>query len=126
MTDTRSERRALGLKAFAVLMLVAALLWGGWITRAVTTQKPVRIVTVRLAETVGSFVDRAARADADPAAVRAASLAYLKAAEAAVAEMGADGRVVLVAEAVLAGDAPDATPELEARIARRLGTETGK
>lgn len=126
MTDTRSERRALGLKALAVLMLVAALLWGGWITRAVTTQKPVRIVTVRLAETVGSFVDRGARADADPAAVRAASLAYVKAAEAAVAEMGADGRVVLVAEAVLAGDAPDATPELEARIARRLEAETGK
>ena len=41
-------------------------------------------------------------------------------AEAAVAEMGSDGRVVLVAEAVLAGDAEDATAELEARIARRL------
>ena len=126
MSDTRSERRALAWKAFAVLLLAATLLWGGWITRAVTTQKPVRIVTVRLAQTVGTFVDRAARADADPAAVRAASLAYLKAAEAAVAEMGADGRVVLVAEAVLAGDAPDATPELEARIARRLEAETGK
>ena len=126
MSDNRSDRRTLALKALAVLLVAATLLWGGWITHAVTTQKPMRIVSVRLAGTVGAFVDRAARADADPAAVQAASLAYLKAAEAAVAEMGADGRVVLVAEAVLAGDAPDATPEFEARIARRLGTEATK
>lgn len=126
MSDNRSNRRALAGKALAVLLMAATLLWGGWITHAVITQKPVRIVSVRLAETVGAFVDGAARADADPAAVQAASLAYLKAAEGAVAEMGTDGRVVLVAEAVLAGDAPDATPELEARIARRLGSDTAK
>ena len=34
--------------------------------------------------------------------------------------MGRDGRVILVAEAVLAGAAEDATPELEARIAEKL------
>ena len=56
----------------------------------------------------------------DPAAVQAASLAYLKAAESAVEDMGRDGRVILVAEAVLAGAAEDATPELEARIAEKL------
>ena len=50
-------------------------------------------------------------------------LAYLQAAELAVAEMGKDGRVVLVAEAVLAGAAEDVTPELEARIAARLEAE---
>ena len=64
-----------------------------------------------MAETIGSFVEEAARADADPTAVQAASLAYLQAAENAVAEMGSDGRVVLMAEAVLAGAAEDATPE---------------
>lgn len=48
-------------------------------------------------------------------------LAFLQASERAVAEMGTDGRVVLVGEAVLAGDAPDATDELRARIARQLG-----
>ena len=123
MTDSQTHRQALIFKALAVLLLAATLLWGAWITHTVTGQRPVRIVSVRLAETVGAFVDTAARADADPAAVQTASLAYLKAAEAAVADMGADGRIVLVAEAVLAGDAPDATPELEARIARRLGWE---
>ena len=37
--------------------------------------------------------------------------------------MGRDGRVVLVAEAVLAGAAEDATPELERRIAEKLAGE---
>ena len=66
------------------------------------------------------FVEEAARADANPAAVQAASLAYLQAAESAVADMGNHGRVVLMAEAVLAGAAEDATPELERRIAQKL------
>ena len=37
--------------------------------------------------------------------------------------MGSNGRVVLVAEAVLAGDVPDATAELEQRVAAKLGRE---
>ena len=115
--------RQLGPKLLAVALLVAALLWGAWITQQVTSSPEQRIVTVRLAETIGTFVEEAARADADPAVVRAASLAYLKAAESAIADMGHDGRVVLVAEAVLAGAAEDATSELEQRIADKLAGE---
>tara|TARA_R100001198_G_scaffold96918_2_gene89684 strand:- start:1429 stop:1809 length:381 start_codon:yes stop_codon:yes gene_type:complete len=115
--------RQLGPKLLAVAVLVAALLWGAWLTQQVTSSPNQRIVTVRLAETIGTFVEEAARANADPAVVQAASLAYLKAAEAAVADMGRDGRVVLVAEAVLAGAAEDATPELERRIADKLAGE---
>jgi hypothetical protein len=113
--------RALVVKVLAMPACIAALLWGVWITREITNEPPIqRIVTVRLAETIGTFVEEAARADADPAAVQAASLAYLKAAESAVDDMGRDGRVILVAEAMLAGAAEDATPELEARIAEKL------
>ena len=115
--------RQLGPKLLAVALLVAALLWGAWLTQQVTSAPKQRIVTVRLAETIGTFVEEAARANADPAVVKAASLAYLKAAESAVADMGHDGRVVLVAEAVLAGAAEDATPELERLIADKLAGE---
>lgn len=113
--------RELLLKALLITASIAAVLWGAWVTREITEEPPSqRIVTVRLADTIGTFVEEAARADADPAAVQAASLAYLKAAESAVADMGRDGRVILVAEAVLAGAAEDATPELEARISVKL------
>ncbi|MEO0464883.1 MAG: TrbI F-type domain-containing protein [Pseudomonadota bacterium] len=116
-----NHTRALLFKLFVMTASIAAVLWGAWITREITQAPPSqRIVTVRLAETIGTFVEEAARADADPASVQAASLAYLKAAESAVDDMGRDGRVILVAEAVLAGAAEDATPELEARIAEKL------
>lgn len=123
MTGLRLPHARLALGMLATLGLAGALLWAAWITRAVTADAGPRIVTVRLAETIGKFVDEAARADAEPQAMQAASLAYLKAAEAAVAEMGVDGRVVLVAEAVLAGAAEDATPELERRISEKLQQE---
>ncbi len=123
MTRLRLPQSRLANGIFATLGLVGALLWAAWITRAVATDQAPRIVTVRLAETIGKFVDEAARADAEPQAVQAASLAYLKAAEASVAEMGRGGRIVLVAEAVLAGAAEDATPELERRIAAKLQQE---
>ncbi len=124
MSDQVNSSHSLALKLLATAALVSALLWGAWVTREVTNEPHQRIVTVRLAETIGSFVEEAARVDADPAAVQAASLAYLQAAESAVAEMGNNGRVVLMAEAVLAGAAEDATPELERRIARKLEPQT--
>ena len=120
MPDQLHTSHSLALKLLATAALVAALFWGVWITREVASSPTQRIVTVRLAETIGSFVEEAARVDAEPAAVQAASLAYLRAAESAVAEMGNNGRVVLMAEAVLAGAAEDATPELERRIADKL------
>jgi hypothetical protein len=124
MPDQLHTSHSLALKLLATAALVAALFWGVWITREVASSPTQRIVTVRLAETIGSFVEEAARVDADPAAVQAASLAYLQAAESAVAEMGNNGRVVLMAEAVLAGAAEDATPELERRIADKLEART--
>jgi len=112
--------RHLVAKVAAILALAGVLLWAAWVSRELAHNKAPTIVTVRLAETIGKFVDEAARADAEPQAVQAASLAYLKAAEAAVAELGGGGRIVLVAEAVLGGDTEDATPELERRIAQKL------
>jgi conjugal transfer pilin signal peptidase TrbI len=111
--------RRLALKLVAVLALVAALLWAAWVSRELSAPRQ-HMVTVRLAETIAAFVDAEARGGGDPAASQARVLAFLKASERAVAGMGTGGRVVLVSEAVLAGDAPDATDELKARIMRQL------
>lgn len=120
MPELPRFNRRFALRCGGVLALAAALAWGVWITHLVAENERPRIVTVRLAETIGSFVDEAARADASPEAVQAASQAYLAAAEAAVAAMNSEDRIVLVAEAVLAGKVEDATPELERRIADHL------
>ena len=118
----QSFNRPLVLRISAVLLLVGLLLWGAWVSRELARPRE-QIVTVRLAETIARFVDAEARAQKDPQEGQARTLAYLKAAEAAVQDMGTGGRVVLVAEAVLAGEVPDVTPELERRIAARLSPE---
>lgn len=125
MADTtllQSFNRPLALRLGAVLLVVCLLLWGAWVSREVARPRE-QIVTVRLSETIARFVDAEARSGKTPEDGQARTLAYLQAAEAAVREMGSNGRVVLVAEAVLAGDVPDATAELEQRVAAKLGRE---
>jgi uncharacterized protein HemY len=125
MADTtllQSFNRPLALRLGAVLALVGVTLWGAWVSREVARPRE-QIVTVRLSETIARFVDAEARSGKAPEDGQARTLAYLQAAEAAVREMGSNGRVVLVAEAVLAGDVPDATAELEQRVAAKLGRE---
>lgn len=122
MTLLQSFNRALALRLGAVLLAVGLLLWGGWVSREVARPRE-QIVTVRLSETIARFVDAEARSGKAPEDGQARTLAYLQAAEAAVREMGSNGRVVLVAEAVLSGNVPDATAELEQRVAAKLGRE---
>ena len=107
-------------KAVAVGLAVCLLLWGAWVSREVARPRE-QIVTVRLSETIAGFVDAEARSGKAPEDGQARTLAYLQAAEAAVREMGSNGRVVLVAEAVLSGNVPDATAELEQRVAAEIG-----
>lgn len=114
--------RTLVLRLGTVLLAVCLLLWGAWVSREVARPRE-QIVTVRLSETIARVVDAEARSGKGPEDGQARTLAYLQAAEAAVREMGSNGRVVLVAEAVLSGNVPDATAELEQRVAAKLGRE---
>lgn len=125
MADTtllQSFNRTLVLRLGAVLLVVCLLLWGAWVSREVARPRE-QIVTVRLSETIARFVDAEARSGKAPEDGQARTLAYLQAAEAAVREMGSNGRVLLVAEAVLSSNVPDATAELEQRVAAKLGRE---
>lgn len=125
MADTtrlQSFNRTLVLRLGVVLALVGVTLWGAWVSREVARPRE-QIVTVRLSETIARFVDAEARSGKAPEDGQARTLAYLQAAEAVVHEMGSNGRVVLVAEAVLSGNVPDATAELEQRVAAKLGRE---
>ena len=105
------------------VVLSSALLAGG--VAAVVSAAAVRLSTddapavasVRLAELTAGYATRAAETEASAEAVRAWGAA-LEVALALVAERR--GAVLLPARAVAAG-APDATPEVEAAMARILG-----
>ena len=104
------------------LALLLALAWGAWATQRIVALSQARIVTVRLAEIMGEFVEAEARKGTDPETARRRIAAYLAAVGQAVDSLGKDGTTVLVAEAVVAGPARDVTEGLRADVARRLAT----
>ena len=104
------------------LALLLALAWGAWATQRIVALSQARIVTVRLAEIMGEFVEAEARKGTDPETARQRIAAYLAAVGQAVEALGKDGTTVLVAEAVVAGPARDVTEGLRADVARRLAT----
>ena len=101
--------------------LVAALLWGAWTTRALLDLSKRQVVTVQLSRIMGDFVEAEARAGHPAEQSRALVEVYLKAVDASVQELGHQGRIVLVAEAVVAGAVPDVTEQVRTDVARRLG-----
>ena len=104
------------------LALALALAWGAWATQRIVALSQARIVTVRLAEIMGEFVEAEARKGTDPETARRRIAAYLGAVSQAVDALGKNGTTVLVAEAVVAGPARDVTESLRADVARRLAS----
>ena len=120
LTDTAKLR----VSARGVLITLAAVVniaWGAWATHSLVEVKARRIVTVQLGKVMGEFVEAEARSGRDPEAMRARVAAYLNATQAAVADLGKDGTTVLVAEAVVAGGAPDMTEAVRAKVAKTVG-----
>jgi hypothetical protein len=101
--------------------LLAALLWGAWTTRALLELKSRELVTVQLSALVGEFVEAEARAGGDAEVTQRRIAAYLQAVDAAVARLAKDGRTVMVAESVVAGETRDMTNDVRTDVARRMG-----
>lgn len=118
-TSSHSLRKH-GLALLFGASFIAQALWGVWATRQILTLDKREVVTVQLARMMGDFVAAEARSGRPPEATQARIQAYLKAVEASVSQLGHEGRTVLVAEAVVAGAAPDLTASVEADVARRM------
>lgn len=124
--DTPAPRRFAGyslttLANFSAMLMAG--LWATWATTSLVEIKKREVVTVELAGMMGSFVEAEARSGNPPEIMKARVERYLKAVEASVATLRANGRTVLVAEAVIAGSAPDFTETVRADVARRIADE---
>lgn len=101
-----------------------ALLWGAWATSELFALQERRIVTVKLAELVGDFVQAEAKSGSDAATSKARTAAYLAAIDRSVAVLAEDGTTVLVAEAVLSTETTaDVTGEVRALIVADMKAE---
>lgn len=106
--------------ALAAAAAIGAVWWGSATTQRLHALERREVVTVQLGKIMGEFVEAEARSAHDPSATRERIALYLKAVEASVARLGREGRTVLVAEAVVAGSAPDMTDQVRLDVARRL------
>jgi hypothetical protein len=125
LEPTPPQRRFAGytlvtLANFAAI--AAAGLWASWATTELIELGRSEIVTVELAGMMGSFVEAEARSGNPPEVMKARVEAYLKAVELSVDRLAKEGRTVLVAEAVVAGSAPDFTGVVRADVERRLAS----
>jgi hypothetical protein len=107
-----------------VLLVSALVLWIIWVSLRLTQPNGQQIVQVHMSEIMRDFVDAEAKGNFDPEVMREAIARYLKATEAAVDDISNSGHVILVAEAVLSNNTPDATLQLKAKIAQKLKNDS--
>ncbi len=110
--------RKLGLLPVALVSaLVMAGLWGAWVTKEVLADVGVPpIAKVQLSNIVGEYVQAQARSATPPEQVTAETRAFMAEIERNLKTRGRSGQIVLVGEAVLAGEVPDITAELRREI----------
>ena len=109
------------LQIGAVSALVAASLWGAWVTKRVTTHDETpQIAKVQLSLMVGEYVQAQARSATPPDQVTAQTKAFMGEIESNLRQRGEHGQIVLVSEAVLSGNVPDITPDLRREVFARV------
>lgn len=101
-----------------VLALLAALVWGAWVTKTVTGLKSAGqpFVKVQLQGVIGEYIRAQSRTGTPPERVSAETTAFMKALDDTVKTLSAGGKVVLVNEAVVGGDVPDVTADVRRAV----------
>lgn len=98
------------------ILLIAASLWGAWVTRTLVEVRSRHIVSVSLSRLVEDFVASEARGGGTPDQSAKRTAVYLAAINQAVSNLGEDGATVLVSEATLGRSVPDRTELVRARV----------
>ena len=104
-----------------VAALVAAGLWGAWVTKSVLGGHDMpSIAKVQLSGIVGEYVQAQARSATPPEQVTSETRAFMGEVQRNLERRGASGQIVLVGEAVLAGNVPDITAEVRREVYTRV------
>lgn len=116
--EAKATRTAMGLLPVAAVSgLVAVGLWGAWVTLELTTQAETpSMARIQLSSMVGDYVQAQARSSTPPDQVTAETRAFMAEIERNLKARGAKGQIVLVGEAVLAGNVPDITAEVRRQV----------
>ena len=93
--------------------LVAAGLWGAWVTKNLMADEAMPpMARVQLSAIVGEYVQAQARSASPPAQVEAEMRKFMASLDTELQRRSANGQIVLVGEAVLTKNVPDITDKL--------------
>jgi hypothetical protein len=110
-----------GCRSRWLAALVAAGLWGAWVTKSVLADDDMPpIAKVQLSGIVGEYVQAQARSATPPEQVTAETRAFMAEIQRNLEARGQAGQIVLVGEAVLAGNVPDITAERAREVYARV------
>lgn len=98
------------------LLLLALVVWGMWVTRALTAPKQDHIVSARLSSLVGDYVEAQRFSGSPPDRVQAEMRAFMASLDKELQRRSESGQVVLVGEAVLTKNVPDITDSLKKAV----------
>jgi len=117
-TAPATPPRRIGLMPVALVGgLVAAGLWGAWVTKNLMAEEGTApMARVQLSAIVGEYVQAQARSATPPEQVTEETRAFMAEIQRNLEARGASGQIVLVGEAVLAGNVPDITASLRKEV----------
>ena len=98
------------------VLVLGALVWGMWVTKALVTPKQDHIVSARLSSIVGEYVQAQARSASPPAQVEAEMRKFMASLDHELERRSSGGQIVLVGEAVLTKNVPDITDKLKEAV----------
>ena len=105
-------RRQLGLAAAGA----AVAMWGAWLTSEIILREPhPEIVQVQLRPILSQYIGDVARSGIPQDQASRQTVAFTQALDRTVAEMAKEGRIVLVSDAIAAGNVPDVSRQVHAR-----------
>ena len=96
--------------------IVAGLLWGMWVTKALVTPAKDRIVSARLSAIVGDYVRAQAHSAAPQPQVEAEMRRFMASLDKELQRRSQRGEIVMVGEAVLSKNVPDITESIKRAV----------
>lgn len=123
-----ARRRSVDWKLGGLIgSIVVAGLWGAWVTRELlSTPTAPTLVRVQLSSIIGEYAAAQARSQTPPDMVTAETKAFMGAVQRNLEARGARGQVVLVGEAVLAGNVPDVTMAVRREVYSKVPSPGSK
>lgn len=106
-----------------VLLLLGSIAWASWATRELLALRQRQIVSVSLSTILRDFISTEASRGQTEESARQRTKAFLTGVDRMMQDLRADGKIVLLTEAVAGNTVPDVTPQIMSAVRANMASE---